>query len=74
LSIGISSGNSLAQKQPRHAAVDGRSKAIDGVTENPASVEILMQNEKVVKSACQQFNVLLNITSSFGGEEVVDID
>ena len=44
------------------------------MTENPASVEILMQNEKVVKSACQQFNVLLNITSSFGGEEVVDID
>lgn len=49
-------------------------EALDGVTENLTSVEILLQNEKVVKGACKQFKVLLDVASSFGGEEVVEID
>lgn len=49
-------------------------QAMDGVTENMTSVDILLQNENVVKSACKQFKVLLDVASSFGGEEIVEID
>lgn len=50
------------------------SQAISGNTENMTSVETLLNNENAVKAACREFKVLLDVASSFGGEEVIEID
>jgi hypothetical protein len=47
---------------------------IDSHVEQMPTVELLVNNEKVIKEACQGFKVLLDIASTFGGEEVVEID
>lgn len=46
---------------------------IQGVTEQLQSVEILISNEKAIRDACEDFNVLLKVAATFGGEEVVEI-
>lgn len=45
--------------------IAGRSQTVSGVT-------ILVQNEKVIKDACDHLPVLFDVIRSFGGEEVID--
>ncbi len=46
--------------------VGGRTTEID-------DVGTLLNNEEVIKNACQDFKNLLLVMASFGGEEVIDI-
>lgn len=48
-------------------------QVIEGVTEQVQSVEILINNEKVIRDGCEGFNALLKVAATFGGEEVVEI-
>lgn len=45
--------------------VQGRSQTLTDVT-------TLVQNEEIVKNACDQLPTLLDVVRSFGGEEVVE--
>jgi hypothetical protein len=44
---------------------------IRGVTQSVGSVDILLNNEAIAKSACNEFYKLIMVAQSFGGEEVV---
>jgi hypothetical protein len=46
--------------------------AMGGITQSVQSVEVLLNNERVIKEACDEFYTLLRVAQSFGGEEVVD--
>lgn len=46
--------------------------AMRGVNQTVQSVDVLLKNEEVAKSACDAFYRLLQVAQSFGGEEVVD--
>ncbi len=46
---------------------------VKGRTQEVDDVETLLNNEEVIKSACQAFKDLLSVMSSFGGEEVIEI-
>jgi hypothetical protein len=48
-------------------------QAIRGNREEMPSVQLLVHNERVVREACADFKQLLEVASTFGGEEVVDI-
>jgi hypothetical protein len=43
-----------------------------GVSEEMKDIGILLNNEEVVKSACKDFKLLLDVMATFGGEEVVE--
>lgn len=55
------------------AKIDTVRDAMQGVTEIVGSVEILLNNEKVVKRACDSFYRLVTVAQSFGGEEIVEL-
>jgi hypothetical protein len=46
--------------------------AMRGVNQTVQSVDVLLNNEKIAKTACDSFYKLLVVAQSFGGEEVVD--
>lgn len=54
------------------AKIDTVRDALQGVTETVGSVEILLNNERVVKKACNSFYQLLLVARSFGGEEIIE--
>jgi hypothetical protein len=43
-----------------------------GTSQTVSSVETLLRNEEVVKSACDKLPVLFSVVESFGGEETID--
>jgi hypothetical protein len=43
-----------------------------GVSEEMRDIGVLLNNEEVVKSACRDFKLLLDVMATFGGEEVVE--
>jgi len=43
-----------------------------GASQTVSSVETLLRNEDVVKSACDKLPVLFSVIESFGGEETID--
>lgn len=43
-----------------------------GVTEEVKDITVLLNNEEVIKNACKEFKVLLDVMASFGGEEVIE--
>ena len=45
---------------------------IQGTTETVDSVETLLRNEDIIKSACDKLPVLFQVISTFGGEETID--
>jgi len=45
---------------------------VNGVTYQVKDVTTLLNNEAVIKDACQDFKNLLEVMGSFGGEEVVE--
>ena len=46
---------------------------VQGKTTEIGDVATLLNNEEVIKSACQDFKTLLMVMASFGGEEVIEI-
>lgn len=49
-------------------------KLVDGVFyEGISDVSILLNNEDVIKNACNSFKNLLLVMASFGGEEIIEI-
>jgi hypothetical protein len=48
-------------------------QVIQGVTDQLQSVEILVGNEKAIREACENFNNVLKIAATFGGEEIIAI-
>jgi len=55
-------------KIPKHTI----SSLMSGHTELLEDVTILLNNEDVIKDACKDFKMLLEIMTSFGGEEVFE--
>lgn len=53
--------------------IDTVRDALQGVTEAVGSVEILLNNERVVKRACNSFYRLVLVARSFGGEEIIKL-
>jgi hypothetical protein len=49
------------------------SDLINGVEYKLKSVGILLNNEEVIKEACKSFKTFLEVSASFGGEEVVEL-
>ena len=45
---------------------------ISGTRDKCKDVTILLENEKVIKDACQNFRILLDVMASFGGQEVFE--
>lgn len=43
-----------------------------GVTEEVKDITVLLNNEEVIKDACQGFKTLLDVMATFGGEEVIE--
>lgn len=48
------------------------SDIVRGKTEELSNVGILLNNEEVIKKACADFKVLLEVMNSFGGQEVIE--
>ena len=46
---------------------------VQGKTTEIGDVTTLLNNEEVIKSACQDVKTLLIVMASFGGEEVIEI-
>jgi hypothetical protein len=46
---------------------------VQGKTTEIGDVATLLNNEEVIKGACQDFKNLLMVMASFGGEEVIEI-
>lgn len=46
--------------------------ALRGINQTLQSVDVLLNNEKIAKQACDSFYRLLRVAQSFGGEEVVE--
>ncbi len=45
---------------------------VRGTTQTVTSVETLLGNEEVIKSACDKLPVLFSVIESFGGEETIE--
>ena len=45
---------------------------IKGQTEELNNVGVLLNNEEVVKKACADFKMLLDVMNSFGGQEIIE--
>lgn len=48
------------------------SNLLQGITEEMQDITVLLNNEDVIKNACKDFNVLLQVMATFGGEEVIE--
>jgi hypothetical protein len=48
------------------------STLVNGITERVQDITILLNNEEEIKKACGGFKTLLEVMSSFGGEEVFE--
>jgi hypothetical protein len=46
---------------------------VQGTTAEIGDVATLLNNEEVIKGACESFKTLLLVMASFGGEEVIEI-
>ena len=51
---------------------DTISSLVQGNTEEVRDITVLLNNEEVVKKACEEFKTLLNVMATFGGEEVIE--
>lgn len=51
---------------------DTVSTLIRGVTEEVKDISVLLNNEEVIKEACQSFKTLLEVMATFGGEEIIE--
>ena len=60
--------NSKGEQIPK----DTISLLMQGVTEEMKDITILLNNEEIVKNACEEFKTLLTVMSTFGGEDVVE--
>ena len=45
---------------------------INGVTYKAKDITIVLNNEEVIKDACNSFKTYLDVMASFGGEEVIE--
>lgn len=45
---------------------------LQGTTAEVKDITVLLNNEEVIKDACKNFKLLLDIMSTFGGEEVIE--
>lgn len=43
-----------------------------GIKERMQDITILLNNEEAIKEACKDFKTLLEVMSTFGGEEVIE--
>ncbi len=48
------------------------STLMQGKTQELKDITILLNNEEVIKGACKNFKVLLDVMATFGGEEVIE--
>ena len=51
---------------------DTVSSLVQGTIEEVKDITILLNNEEVVKKACENFKALLDVMATFGGEEVIE--
>lgn len=59
-------------QEGRKITKDTVSSLMRGVSEEMKDITVLLNNEEVIKSACQNFKALLDVMATFGGEEVVE--
>jgi hypothetical protein len=52
---------------------DTVSSLMQGVSEDVKDITVLLNNEEVIKTSCKDFKLLLDVMSTFGGEEVIEI-
>ncbi len=45
---------------------------VNGVSYKAKDISMLLNNEEVIKEACQSFKNYLEVMASFGGEEVIE--
>lgn len=64
LTYGTHEGNKIPKDTVR--------SLLEGVTDVVKDITILLNNEEVIKNACKDFKLLLDIMATFGGEEVVE--
>ena len=43
-----------------------------GVTQELKDISVLLENEKVIRSACKDFKIFLDVMATFGGEQVIE--
>ncbi|RJR42799.1 MAG: hypothetical protein C4576_15475 [Desulfobacteraceae bacterium] len=48
------------------------STLMQGTTTEVKDITILLNNEEVIKGACKDFKLLLDVMATFGGEEVIE--
>ena len=51
---------------------DTISSLVQGNTEEVKDITVLLNNEEVVRKACEDFKALLDVMATFGGEEVIE--
>mgnify|MGYP003975939715 CR=1 FL=1 len=51
---------------------DTISSLMQGVTEEMKDITILLNNEDIIKRACEDFKTLLTVMATFGGEDVIE--
>jgi hypothetical protein len=51
---------------------DTVSSLMRGGTDEVKDITVLLNNEEILKDACKNFKILLNVMATFGGEEIVD--
>jgi hypothetical protein len=51
---------------------DTISSLMQGRTEEVKDITILLNNEEIIKDACKNFKILLEVMETFGGEEVIE--
>jgi len=48
------------------------STLLHGSTTEVKDITVLLNNEEVIKNACKDFKLLLEVIATFGGEEVIE--
>ena len=43
-----------------------------GITERIQDITVLLNNEEAIKEACKGFKTLLDVMSTFGGEDIIE--
>ena len=45
---------------------------INGTRDKCKDIKVLLENEEIIKNACSNFKILLEVMAKFGGEEVIE--
>ena len=62
----------VTDREGNRRVKDTVSSLMSGVTEEMDDITVLLNNEEVVRNACNDFKTLLDVMATFGGEEVIE--